>query len=151
MNTQAVMFRGNSKHVPESPARSIQPQTRKRTFMKTHLTLATLALGITLAAGAAFAADTMAPSNTMAPASTMAPANSMGSKNAMGTKDAMATKPIKHKKKKMDTMVPAANTMAPANSMGGVHALNAALPCDVKRIVRRDDLNFRPVFHSDLF
>src|SRR5882724_9457265 len=65
---------------------------RKDTGMKTHLTLATLAFGITLAAGAAFGADTMAPAKPMAPSNTMAPANSMGTKDSMGTNDAMGTK-----------------------------------------------------------
>jgi hypothetical protein len=89
--------------------------------MKTHFTLAALALGTALFATSAMAdnmsSNTMAPSatgNTMAPAgtgNTMAPAS--------GGMMAVHHKP-KPKKHTTNTMAPA-NTMAPSNTMGGSH------------------------------
>ena len=86
--------------------------------MKTHFTLAALALGTALFASSAMA-DNMS-SNTMAPATatnTMAPAS--------GGMMAVHHKP-KPKKHTTNTMTPTnamapANTMAPSNTMGGSH------------------------------
>ncbi|HXC54215.1 MAG TPA: hypothetical protein VNU97_02885 [Rhizomicrobium sp.] len=84
--------------------------------MKTHVTLAALALGGALCATAAFADGTAAPTNTMAP-------NTMGAMHPMSG-GMMAThkpKPHKHTTPATGGMMAPTGAMAPSNSMGGSH------------------------------